>query len=179
MKRRISRGTHGQVTRGLPASFAASPLRRMKLPPGDELHPYGHGRTGKPAAWLSNLYNAGPPPRRPSAIPPSMSCSPWSMPSGMGEAREHQKDRRERANKPTAHRQKMSKHNLELLRWGGSPSQRHSWANWSLSEEARQRFSRPTCTPPAARFLSACRSGNVSAVGRPEGVLDYNRHYHQ
>jgi hypothetical protein len=66
---------HGQVTRGLPTSFAAPPLK-VKLPQVMNSLPFGHGERGKPGASLSNLY-IGPPRQWPSAIPSCTSCSPW------------------------------------------------------------------------------------------------------
>jgi hypothetical protein len=74
---------HGQVTRGVPTSFAASPLKD-EIASGDELPPVWPWRDGETRGIaLQPLYRT--PPQRRSAIPSSTSSSPWSMPSGMGE----------------------------------------------------------------------------------------------
>jgi hypothetical protein len=74
---------HGQVTRGVPTSFAASPLKD-EIASGDELPPVWPWRDGDTRGIALQPY-IGPPPQRRSEIPSSRSSSPWWMPSGMGE----------------------------------------------------------------------------------------------
>jgi hypothetical protein len=73
---------HGQVTRGLPTSFAAPPLKD-EIASGDELPPVWPWRDGETRGIaLEPLYKTAP--QGPFVIRFSTNCSPWSTQSGMG-----------------------------------------------------------------------------------------------